>query len=298
MYKSFISYSNENDDKRAILSRLLRVNKLNPIIVALRNKPSMLLAAKVEQAIEEADFLIPILTKESIQNQWVNQEIGYSNKLVNENKLRIIPIVEESIMDCLKGFVHKQMDLPFKFKANSEKQIENNNFKLQCSKLTSYLKKLSPPRKNEINFNSTFSYLSHSYSGRMYLESTLVIENTGNKVITISSIQFSFLVSYSVFKRSKGIKVLPKIIKVEYQSDHFIKNHRKVSLIQEPVIIKPREVKKLQSLVFCPIRSVPYDHEKRVILNILSEIEAMNEVNSTFVFLSGERIVKSTKILH
>lgn len=111
----FISYSNE--DKGKMLSLRKRINahsSLKATVVADDRKASKLLTDKVKDGIKDCDYFVCILTAKSITNQWVNQEIGYATALGK----RIRPIVESRVLDKLKGFVHKQMDLPYSVKTN------------------------------------------------------------------------------------------------------------------------------------------------------------------------------------
>lgn len=115
--KFFISYSSEDKNKVEALSKALRERsrKVKPIIIAGRKIPGKPLSDKVKEGILEAPYFIPILTRSSIRNQWVNQEIGFAVA----HQRHIIPLVEISIIDELKGFIHNQIDLPFKFEGDS-----------------------------------------------------------------------------------------------------------------------------------------------------------------------------------
>ena len=78
--KFFISYCNEDRHKLNALSRALRKSpyKFKPIIIAKRKNPGKPLTEKVKEGILETPYFIPILTRASITNQWVNQEIGFA----------------------------------------------------------------------------------------------------------------------------------------------------------------------------------------------------------------------------
>lgn len=84
---------------------------LKPIIVAAKRSPEKSFADKVKDGIFESDYIVPILTKDSVNNQWVNQEIGYAEAL--GIRIKIFPIVETPILDDLKGFIHKNIELPY-----------------------------------------------------------------------------------------------------------------------------------------------------------------------------------------
>lgn len=121
----FLSYSELDKNKlKALRSAIKKREGLDPIVVSERRKVRQSLADKVKECMHEADCLIPILTRKSIDSQWVNQEIGFAEA----RDILIVPLVEESLLDKLKGFIHKQMDLPFVFigvKSDSKKEARN-----------------------------------------------------------------------------------------------------------------------------------------------------------------------------
>jgi hypothetical protein len=81
------------------------------LVVADRRKPNKALVKLITEGIDSAFCIIPILSPRSFRQQWINQEIGYA---FGQNK-PIIPIVESSILDDLKGFVHKQNQCPYSY---------------------------------------------------------------------------------------------------------------------------------------------------------------------------------------
>ncbi len=131
--KIFISYSSKNKNKLEILKREIgKCNILESIVIAQRREPSIPLTMKVAEGIIIADYFLPIITKQSIDNQWVNQEIGFAFAL---NK-KIVPIIENSILDDLKGFIHKNVDLPYIFQFDDTNKFrESSKFRICCKKL-------------------------------------------------------------------------------------------------------------------------------------------------------------------
>jgi len=116
--KIFISYSNDDKNKMRSLEKAIDKTKyLSAIIIADKRSSMKLLTEKVSEGISECDYFIPILTRSSITNQWVNQEIGFAKALQRE----IIPLIEQQILNDLKGFIHKQSDLPYQFSSNELK---------------------------------------------------------------------------------------------------------------------------------------------------------------------------------
>ena len=149
--KIFISYSQEDKNKLESLSKALEnsVKKFMPIIVANRRNPGKPLTDKVKEGILETPFFIPILTRSSITNQWVNQEIGFAVA----NDRNIMPLVEKSILNELKGFIHNQVDLPFTFEGNvSNKWKEAQNFRKCYKEMLHHLedKLVEPKLKSSI----------------------------------------------------------------------------------------------------------------------------------------------------
>lgn len=128
----FISYSDFDKDKVDLIVKELEGNtKFFPIVIASNRAALKPLAQKVADGIINAKVILPILTTNSIPTQWINQEIGFATAL---NK-RIMPIVESGLIDKLKGFIHKQIDLPYNFQTNSEKEEEHKDFLKQVRNL-------------------------------------------------------------------------------------------------------------------------------------------------------------------
>ncbi len=113
----FISYSNDNINLVEILEKLIAERKdLSALIIANKREPLKPLVEKVSQGIKDSDILIPILTNKSISAQWINQEIGFASAL----KKTILPLIERNLISSLKGFIHKEKDLPYLFDKSSE----------------------------------------------------------------------------------------------------------------------------------------------------------------------------------
>ena len=132
----FISYSDFDKDKVSLIVSELQANKnFYSIVIASNREALKPLAQKVADGILNASIVIPLLTHSSIPTQWINQEIGYATAL----KKKVMPIVESECIDKLKGFIHKQIDLPYNYESNSDKAIEDENFIVQVKKLISDL---------------------------------------------------------------------------------------------------------------------------------------------------------------
>lgn len=111
-HQLFISYSDYDSDKVTLIVKELEDHILfSPLVIAANREALKPLAEKVITGIKTSTVFIPILTSKSISTQWINQEIGYANA-INKN---ITPLVENTILKDLKGFIHKEIDLPYNF---------------------------------------------------------------------------------------------------------------------------------------------------------------------------------------
>lgn len=122
----FISYSDFDKNKVALIVKELEGSaKFYPIVIASNREALKPLAQKVADGIIHSKIVLPILTKNSVPTQWINQEIGFATALCK----RIMPIVESELIDKLKGFIHKQIDLPYHYRSNEQdKSQEENDF--------------------------------------------------------------------------------------------------------------------------------------------------------------------------
>lgn len=113
MKKLFISYSDLDRNKMIALRKAIdkKSPEITAVVIADQKKPLETLSEKVIDGISKCDILIPILTANSIKNQWVNQEIGYAKA----KDKKIIPIISNSVFKKLKGFINPQVDCPFQF---------------------------------------------------------------------------------------------------------------------------------------------------------------------------------------
>lgn len=134
----FISYSDFDKDKVELIVNELEGNtKFFPIVIASNREALKPLAQKVADGIIQAKIILPIMTQKSIQTQWINQEIGFATALSK----KIMPIVESNLIDMLKGFIHKQIDLPYNFLPNTNKVQEHKDFVKQVRAILSDLER-------------------------------------------------------------------------------------------------------------------------------------------------------------
>jgi hypothetical protein len=105
-FKILISNS-EQDIKNAeiIKNTLSKIAELKPYLSLEYPSNGKNLSENVRKSIEDCDFMISILTKNSIKDQFVNQEIGYALKVRElKNQFKIIYISEENLN--LNGLVN------------------------------------------------------------------------------------------------------------------------------------------------------------------------------------------------
>jgi len=141
--KVFISFLSNPDRKKMDLLKILIENQQQnviPIVIDYQKTPGMPLTEKVENGINQCDVFIPIITRNSINSQWVNQEIGYAKA----KERKCIPIIEKGILKDLKGFIHDKIDCPFLFQGNDKSaRSETVEYNKCILKLVNYLPELS-----------------------------------------------------------------------------------------------------------------------------------------------------------
>lgn len=120
----FISYSHANIRKvELIKTALLKHPLFVPFIVADKRSPNDALVKLVKEGIDGSYCVIPILSPQSYKEQWINQEIGYA---IGVGK-KVAPIIGDTILDKLKGFVHKQNQCPYIYKSHKGTSITSEN---------------------------------------------------------------------------------------------------------------------------------------------------------------------------
>ncbi len=160
MKNVFISYADSDKKKvRYIANKLKRTQEYKPIVVADYRRTLVALTDKVIEGLNISAFFIPILTKNSFHEQWINQEIGYFYANPNKRK-SVFPIVESDILNDLKGFLHNQIDLPYTYQTSIDSKIEFNNFKkISCLLISDIISQNSSiPTEDKIEYVSDNSF--------------------------------------------------------------------------------------------------------------------------------------------
>jgi len=134
--KIFISYSDQDRSRMRSLERIINKSRhFTSVIIADRREALVALTDKVKSGIFESDYIVPIITETSISSQWLNQEIGFASALNKE----IIPIVEHQIINQLKGFIHKNIDLPYNFSEKVNAKATRGVYRKICELLVTDL---------------------------------------------------------------------------------------------------------------------------------------------------------------
>lgn len=131
--KIFISYCVKDNDKMEFIKKLINESEKLESIVVLQQKSNLSYNAdKIIESLKNSTVFLPIMTSNSIINQWVNQEIGFvfgSKRIQIEN---IKPIVEKTLMHELKGFISANNDLNYRYE-------NDEDFEIQATKLVNDL---------------------------------------------------------------------------------------------------------------------------------------------------------------
>ncbi|MEE4256367.1 MAG: toll/interleukin-1 receptor domain-containing protein [Bacteroidales bacterium] len=166
MKKIFISYSDLDKSKMNALKVAIDKDSSNieALVIADQKKPLEVLSEKVIFGINNCDILVPILTNNSIGNQWVNQEIGYA---FAKDK-RIIPIIADNVFKKLKGFINPQVDCPFNYHSDPKnKRKESWAFRKAYLELLNHVKQYSVQPNDNTMLSSTITPLKIQ-AGEMY----------------------------------------------------------------------------------------------------------------------------------
>lgn len=123
--KIFISYCIQDNDKMEYIKNLINQSENLESVVVLQQKSNLSYTSdKITESLNKSTVFLPILTSNSITNQWVNQEIGFvfgSNRFNIDN---IKPIVEKGLKNILKGFISLSNDLNYRFENDEDFEIQ------------------------------------------------------------------------------------------------------------------------------------------------------------------------------
>jgi hypothetical protein len=103
----FLSHSEEDERLAWRVKDVLDRTKIDTYIFEAYQKPGEALVDAVTTAMKNSSYVVVILTKNSSNSPWVNQEIGMAHGLGKE----IIPVVENNLI--YKGLIEFRTKLPF-----------------------------------------------------------------------------------------------------------------------------------------------------------------------------------------
>ncbi|MCW7464040.1 TIR domain-containing protein [Leptospira limi] len=183
--KIFISYSDKDRKKISLIEKEFKDTPEIELIIIANNKSEMVtLTKKVTDGIKKAEYFIPILTKQSISEQWINQEIGYASAYkenINES-LNILPIAEKSILNNLKGFIHKQFDISFTFEGvETNARAESIRFKKTVIALKEFILDNSNLKSGKTRTNDLYKLIVNKRFNFVFNS-----ENNRSKIIEFS----------------------------------------------------------------------------------------------------------------
>lgn len=104
----FISHSGDLDKVERLKNYIENQDYLTPVLIIKERNPNELFEKQVEEGIRSCHYFVPILTGNSLQSVWVNQEIGCARGLGRQT----YALIDEEIIDDndLKAFIHKYQE--------------------------------------------------------------------------------------------------------------------------------------------------------------------------------------------
>ncbi len=91
--KAFLSYSHQDADFANKIHLILSAIGIKCYFSESDSHPGISVVNKVTSKLEESDYLIVLYTKNAIESQWVNQEIGR----FNDGEGDVLPLVERGV---------------------------------------------------------------------------------------------------------------------------------------------------------------------------------------------------------
>ncbi len=101
----FISHASEDLDELEMFLHPLQYLPLDRY-VAVNKQQVGWLPETIQKELEASDVIVPFLTKDSMDNRWVNQEIGYAMA----RNIPVIPVFETS--DAMSGLIENVEGVP------------------------------------------------------------------------------------------------------------------------------------------------------------------------------------------
>jgi hypothetical protein len=164
----FISFAAEDKNKmEALCFALKKIGQpINPLSILKTENPGKLLAEKISEGIQKSQIFLPIITENSISNQWVNQEIG----LAYAHNRFFFPIIDIKILSRLKGIINPQIDF-FKYESdNTNWRREAHRFRNCYLELIERLKELFIDIKFDAHILPEKVKQGESYTTKVYFK--------------------------------------------------------------------------------------------------------------------------------
>lgn len=193
----FISYSSLDAGKvKTLFTKMKKESALDPIVVEFDKSPMQYLEAKVVEKLSTADYFVPIITRNSLTAQYMNQEIGFAHA----KKIKTIPIVEKELISELKGFITSQNDLSFTFRNfGGNKKRERAEYRTCCDLVTSFIiKKIETKTKTKKEVT-----LSDIFKGKWINNYSFPDGRTGSEPFEIKNDNEYYLDGKYMFKLDK-----------------------------------------------------------------------------------------------
>ncbi len=106
--KVFVSHSGQDNDLVDRFEKSLRAIGIEPFLAERYVAAGQNVPQKIAEHIRDSNAFVPLLTRNSIGNQWVNQEIGYAYCWKEQREIDppyFFPVVEDGLSQSTKGFM-------------------------------------------------------------------------------------------------------------------------------------------------------------------------------------------------
>jgi hypothetical protein len=106
--KVFISHSGGDNEIIEKFERSLKAITIKPFLAEQFVATGQNVPKKIAEHIRDSNAFVPFLTRSSLGNQWVNQEIGYAYGWMEAEGIDppyFFPVLEEGLQHSIKGFL-------------------------------------------------------------------------------------------------------------------------------------------------------------------------------------------------